>query len=241
MDQGAGDSPDELDGSPAAIRASMAQTRDELARHLAALKDRLFHPSLADAPGAERAMATKKTGRRAVSSSAGESSGSDRAQHTTSKSGESSAAPKVSAPKAGPKTKAAAPKKSSTQASGGVQARKKGASASPRKSRTPKGQEKGIVQKTGEVLDTVLAGAVVGAITGAARNLAHEPTAVPASGTLELRSAPGAKQESPTTGEVLSELASGAAVGAVAGAAKSILPPDEEVRPVKVKKTSKKK
>jgi len=76
------------------------------------------------------------------------------------------------------------------------------------------------VAKTGEVLDTMLAGAVVGAVTGAAQGLANEPGAVKPQETLTS----GSSAKAHGTGEILSEMAPGAAAGAVAGAAKSVMP-----------------
>jgi len=70
----------------------------------------------------------------------------------------------------------------------------------------------------------MVAGAVVGAVTGAAQHVAHEPGALPLVGPESLPSTGTADHEKPTTREVLGELASGAALGAMTGAAKSVLP-----------------
>ena len=67
----------------------------------------------------------------------------------------------------------------------------------------------------------MVAGAVVGAVTGAAAAVAKEPTAVsvvPPRGRIRLA---GGMPGGPGTREVLGELASGAAVGAVSGVAKA--------------------
>ena len=80
---------------------------------------------------------------------------------------------------------------------------------------------KSLVEKTGEVLDTMLAGRVVGAVTGAAQSLSQEPTAVTG---VDVSTA---KAESPGTGEVLGEMAPGAALGAVSGVAKAVLPTEK--------------
>jgi len=70
----------------------------------------------------------------------------------------------------------------------------------------------------------MVAGAVVGAVTGAARNVAHEAAAMPLTSE-DVPAAPTHESsETPTTREVLSEMAGGAALGAVAGAAKAIMP-----------------
>jgi len=119
------------------------------------------------------------------------------------------------------------------------------ASASPRSSSTSKKKgskgskstkslAKTLVAKTGKTLDTMVAGAVVGAITGAARNLADEPTAMPlcdeASGT-KLKEVDHA--DASTTTDVLGEMASGAALGALTGAAKVVMPTEIHVEPEK--------
>ena len=70
----------------------------------------------------------------------------------------------------------------------------------------------------------MVAGAVVGAVTGAARHVAHEPGALPLVDPESLSSLRYSDHEKPTTREVLGEMASGAALGAMTGAAKSVLP-----------------
>ena len=96
------------------------------------------------------------------------------------------------------------------------------------------------MEKTGEVLDTLVAGAVVGAITGAAQSVAKEPAAVTAAEPKDLASSPDAGG-GPGTKEVLNEMASGAVVGAVSGATKSVLPPENAERPTAKKSAPKKK
>jgi hypothetical protein len=127
------------------------------------------------------------------------------------------------------------------KAAGSSPSRKGGASGSAKRSRrkTPATRAvKGLIAKTAEALDPVVAGAVVGAVTGAARAVAHEPTAVTGGEPRALASSP-AQVGGPSTKEVLGELASGAAVGAASGAAKSVLPP-EKPRRAAAKKSSKK-
>jgi hypothetical protein len=89
------------------------------------------------------------------------------------------------------------------------------------------------------VLDTLVAGAVVGAVTGAARAVAQEPTAVSAGEPATLAGSP-AQAGTPGTKQVLGELAPGAAVGAVSGVAKAVLPPEKPKRAAAAKKTTKK-
>jgi hypothetical protein len=95
-----------------------------------------------------------------------------------------------------------------------------------------------LVAKTAEVLDPLVAGAVVGAVTGAARAVAQEPTAVTAGEAAHLASSP-VQAGGPGTKDVLGELASGATVGAVSGVAKAVLPPEKPKRS-STKKDSKK-
>ena len=65
-----------------------------------------------------------------------------------------------------------------------------------------------------------------GAITGAARNLADEPTAMPLYEADLRDEAPGGggHSDASTTTDVLGEMASGAALGALTGAAKVVMP-----------------
>jgi hypothetical protein len=73
----------------------------------------------------------------------------------------------------------------------------------------------GVATKAGHALDTMAAGAVVGAVKAAAQSLEENEAKSP-----KIRS-------SKTTSEVLSEMAPNAAVGAVAGAARAIVPQAE--------------
>jgi hypothetical protein len=73
----------------------------------------------------------------------------------------------------------------------------------------------GVAAKAGHVLDTMAAGAVVGAVKAAAQSI-------------EENEAKSLKSRAPkTTSDVLSEMAPNAAVGAVAGAARAIVPAAE--------------
>jgi hypothetical protein len=73
----------------------------------------------------------------------------------------------------------------------------------------------GVAAKAGHVLDTMAAGAVVGAVKAAAQSIQENEAK-----SLKSRS-------TKTTSDVLSEMAPNAAVGAVAGAARAIVPADE--------------
>jgi hypothetical protein len=70
----------------------------------------------------------------------------------------------------------------------------------------------GVAAKAGHVLDTMAAGAVVGAVKAAAQSIQENEAK-----SLKSRT-------SKTTSDVLSEMAPNAAVGAVAGAARAIVP-----------------
>jgi len=202
----------------------MAETRDELARHLSALKDRLFHPPQVRGPATEKAMPTqKKASRGTASSSQGGSSKSQPTPKDSSKR-EAKADSRDSEPKK-ETVKASPMRKRASSKAGETSSRKRGTSSTQGKS-SPKGEGESLVAKTVEVLDPLLAGAIVGAVTGAARKLEHEPTALPPDAPASLTTSSKGKKKLPTTGEVLEELASGAAVGAVAGVAKTVLPAD---------------
>jgi hypothetical protein len=72
----------------------------------------------------------------------------------------------------------------------------------------------GVAAKAGHVLDTMAAGAVIGAVKAAAQSIAQNET----------KSLKGSGKRSKSTSDVLSEIAPGAAVGAVAGAARAVVP-----------------
>jgi len=200
----------------------MAQTREDLTRKLEALKGRLIGTEGASHGGANTDMA-KKTSSKSSSApaSGGKASvkktpvkkaapGAAKAKSSGAKSDSSSSASKASAPK-----KAAAAK---------------GGRATAKKA-TTKRVVKGVAAKTTEVLGEMLAGAAVGAITGAANEVKDEPTAAQRSvaavkrGTAVKKSS--GKRTATPPGEVLSDLATGAAIGAVAGAAKAVMPSEE--------------
>jgi hypothetical protein len=90
-------------------------------------------------------------------------------------------------------------------------------SAKPLAKRKTSGARKasGVAAKAGHVLDTMAAGAVVGAVKAAAQSIEDNEAKSPKS------------RSSKTTSDVLSEMAPDAAVGAVAGAARAIVPAAE--------------
>lgn len=196
----------ERDLSPAELRAAIAETRASLARNLHALKDHLLHPFAQSDPAGDTSMPTEKKARTKAKKSSDKRENGSKANGAT-------------------KTKAKAKTKSSAKST----ARGKSSTSRAKSGGRTKALQ-GIVARTGEVLDPVLAGAVVGAITGAARSVAKEPTAVPLcdpdTGTMPQ---PVAGAEGSSTTEVLSELTSGAAMGAVAGAAKAVVSSSEGV------------
>jgi hypothetical protein len=239
------DHSNELDGSPAAIRRSMTRTRRDLARHLAALRDRLLNPGPIMTATKEPTMPAQK--KREQTSPSKKKNAPDEANErradprtSTSEGKASNGSSKkagATASSARSSKKAAASKSSSANGS----SKRKVSDSKKSKSSSSRGRqsaEKSLVEKTGEVLDTMVAGAVVGAVTGAARHVAHEPGALPLVDPESLTGSDTPDQEKPTTREVLGELASGAALGAMTGAAKSILPAESAPE---TKKRSKKR
>jgi len=225
------DPSNELDESPAAIHGSMARTRRDLARHLVALRDRLLNPRPIMTATKEPTMPAQK--KREQTSPSKKKKAPDEANdrrsdpRTSTSDGKASNGSSKKAVAAGSSAKSskktAASKSSSTNGS----SKRKVSDSKESKSTGSRGRksaEKSLVEKTGEVLDTMVAGAVVGAVTGAARHVAHEPGALPLVDPEALSSSDTPDHEKPTTREVLGELASGAALGAMTGAAKSVLP-----------------
>jgi hypothetical protein len=187
----------------------MRQTRAGLTRKLDQLKQRLLHPSDTPRTGANLAMAQKKATKSAAASSA------------KSKPAAKTAPGKTGAKAAGTSAKAA------PKAHGATAAKKKAASSHKRAA--SKSTMEVVADKTGEVLSEMLTGAVVGAVAGAAQRVKEEPPARDAARNAAAgkrgKAAP-AKQKSAaaTPREVVGEMLSGAAVGAVTGAAKSVVP-----------------
>jgi len=81
---------------------------------------------------------------------------------------------------------------------------------------SPKTQ--GVAAKAGAVLDTMAAGAVVGAVKAAAHAIDEN----------QVQALKGSGKKSPSTSAVLGDLAPGAAMGALVGAAQSVLPVEEK-------------
>jgi hypothetical protein len=202
--------------SPRHLRAEIARTREELSRHLDALRIRVLHPERAEGQQSEAFMPTKRASRR-PSPSSGDDGGKTEG---TKKSR------KAASTKRGGETS----RKKETRSSSG----KKGSSSRTKSASKSKG--KSMVAKTWKVLDTVLAGAVVGAVTGAARGLADEPSTVAPPETAASSPREAAVSDQPTPGKVLEEMAPGAAVGAVSGAVKAIVPPEPATRKRKKKR-----
>ena len=82
---------------------------------------------------------------------------------------------------------------------------------------------KGVAAKAGEVIDTMAAGAVAGAITAAAQSISEG----------KAKALKGRRKAAISTREVLAEIAPDAAMGAVVGAAKAVMP--AEANPLKPK------
>lgn len=213
MDQGK----DQVADSPTEIREAIAQARADLGRHLSALSNPLL-PSEGDSPGGVT-MSTEKNTKPASSKSKGAKAA------TTTKT---KAAPSASAktkPTASKTTKSTTPSKSSAaktkptspQASAKSTKKSTSSKSSTAKSATAR-KGKSVAAKAGQVLDTMAAGAVVGAVQAAAQSIAQSET--PSVNSLHGPTA--------STREVLGEMAPDAALGAVVGAAQAIIPEASE-------------
>jgi hypothetical protein len=230
MDQEPVDFPDALDESPEALREAIARTRRDLARHIAALRDHLLTPRLILTAIEDISMVAQKKQLRS-SPSRGKKlpdepkekrpdTQASRARSAEDTRGSKKAAANGTAKSSKKATAGEARPANGSKAHHGGDSRKSKSSSS----RGRKRAEKSLLEKAGEVVDPVLAGAVVGAVTGAARQIAHEPGALPLVADPSAHAAGAEGHEKPTTREVLGEMAPGAALGAVTGAAKSILP-----------------
>jgi len=93
-----------------------------------------------------------------------------------------------------------------------------GKSAKAASKRTSPRKNGGTMEKVGEVLDTMVAGAIAGAVVGAARELDQEPA------PRQSATSSPKKRAKASTAEVVEEMAPGAAVGAIVGAADAVLP-----------------
>jgi hypothetical protein len=95
--------------------------------------------------------------------------------------------------------------------------KKAAAKAAPKKSKTGTANAvKGIAEKAGHTLDTMAAGAVVGAVKAAAAAIEKQ------------ESTKSRRKSSPSIGEVMGDMAPGLALGAVSGAAQAVLPAEPE-------------
>jgi hypothetical protein len=134
---------------------------------------------------------------------------------------------KPSAPK-GAKTaakKSATKKSESKQAASTPKASGKTKSTQHAKRTTRKSE--GAVAKAGAVIDTMGAGAVVGAVMAAALAIDQN----------QVKALNGGGKKPPTTAGVLGDLAPDAAMGAVVGAAQTVLPVEEKPKQQSPKKT----
>jgi len=201
MAQGAGELESDGEAALEAIRAGMRETRAGLTRKIELLK-RWFIPYSSFRSGARKTM----PGKRSATSSTKSAKGSSESRQTSDK-----------------KTIA---KQAATSKTG---------SSSPRKKTSRKKVVGAIVDKTTEVLGEMLTGAAIGAVTGAAERVDDQPTAVREDKekraiVAKSEKVAGAKASSrrrstsKESGVVLGEMLSGAAVGAVTGAAKAVIP-----------------
>ena len=244
MAQGPGDPTDDVDAgaSPEQIRARMAQTRAELGRKLDALGGRFAGPRGAAITGTRKAMPPKKS----VKTTTTAAGAKPAAEKRTAKAAPAKApAAKPAAPAAASKP---APKRAAAKSARAPKASKSAATKSATRKRPAAAT--GIAGKATELLGEMLAGAAVGAVTGAAGQVRQEPGAVAepevnqvaAGGTGKAgvrkkgtpkRAAAAASKPS----EMLGEMAAGAAIGAVTGAAKAVLPEEPAPRKRSAKKT----
>jgi len=194
-----------MSDSPADIRAAIANTRDELSQHLSELSNRFFPPKGADGPN-EASMPTEKRTKPPTHSGA--------EARDSSKSGK-------------PTGKRLSPGKTDVKDTKKSTSTKKTSAPKPgsaRKSTTTR-KVKSVTAKAGQVLDTMMAGAVVGAVKAAAQAVSQNEASNGLKGAGKKRDA-----MAPSTGEVLGEMAPGAAVGAVVGAAKAVMPDESKAK-----------
>lgn len=134
--------------------------------------------------------------------------------------------PTVKKPSSSKGAKTAAKKAEPKKPESKVKATKGSASTTGTKAKKRSPKTQGVVAKAGAVLDTMAAGAVVGAVKAAAQAIDEN----------QVQALKGSGTKSPSTGEVLSELAPGAAMGAVMGAAQTVLPVEEKPKSKSSKK-----
>jgi hypothetical protein len=126
--------------------------------------------------------------------------------------------PTVKKPSSHKGAKAAARKSEPKKPDSEVKAAKSNSSAHGAKAKKRPAKSEGVVAKAGAVLDTMAAGAVVGAVKAAARAIDEN----------QVQALKGRGKNSPSTSAVLGDLAPDAAMGAVVGAAQSVLPVEEK-------------
>jgi len=197
-----GQGKDEIVESPAQIREAIARARDELGTHLSAL----VNPQSPSGEAGDKTMPTEERSKRAGAKS--EKNTSAASKKTSAKTGSAASA----------NAKSSGAKSSGSKSSS---AKSSGAKSSGAKSRkqAPARVAKDAASKAGRVLDTMAAGAVVGAVKAAAQALSEK------------------KKAPRSTGKVLGEMAPDAAVGAVVGAAQAVMPDGAEVKKSKGKST----
>ena len=203
-----GQGKDEIDATPAQIRKAIARARSDLAAHLGAVNP-LHLIGLGESPGESKMPTVKKPA-------------SSKGPKTSTKKAERKADPKKPDSKAKPAEGAS--QKAGLKRSDSRAKPTKAGSGHESKSRARKrpARSEGVVAKAGAALDTMAAGAVVGAVKAAARALDDENKA---------KALKGRKSKSSSTSAVLGELAPDAALGAVAGAAQTMLPEEPEAAP----------
>jgi hypothetical protein len=206
MAQGEDDPAGDVEASPEAIRAEMGRTRAGLTRKLNLLKTRLLQPHVAFPSEERTSMPVDKKTTKSTSSSAKKSGVAKMAATAkpSAKSAKSKPAAKTSARAATAKSSSASKAKASKK----PLARK-------------------VATKTSKVLGEMLTGAAVGAVTGAAAKVGNQPTAAGGSGdngTGAAASSSRKKGAAAKSGKVVNDMLAGAAVGAVTGAAKAVLP-----------------
>lgn len=199
-----GEREEEVDASPSEIRKAITKARSDLGAHLDAL-----HPlnliGLGESPG-EPEMPTTKN-------SSAPKGGKTAAKKSTA--GKSEAENAVSKRKgSGGGAKASAKEKSSQNGSN------RAAKHRPAK------KAEGVMAKAGDVLDTMAAGAVVGAVKAAARSIDEN----------KIQGFKGGAKKAASTADVLGDLAPGLAMGAVVGAAETVLPVEQKRKPESPKK-----
>jgi len=211
----------------------MVETRSGLTRKLNALRSRLAGPATASHEGNENPMAEK-----AKKKTDDKDAGPARSGEGPTTAKKKAVASKASSPAGGSKSKGGADAKSKSSGSAGAKskssAKASGGSGSGggKASRKKSGGRESVATKTKEVVGEMLAGAAVGAVTAAAASVEGASTSAEQAATDLKRgkSSGGSKAsgkrstraKSPT--EVLGEMATPAAIGAVAGAAKAVLP-----------------